>query len=264
MEKNCINCKYNIPVTGADYGFCNHKGHLGRIASEHTLCSDFEYKNTIVTKQDLLIREVLQALRCCANSKYGCKDCDFKGRRHSCQQDLLESAADIIDLLTIKVDSLTERLEDLKKETDISEQKLSKERINNAELRRKNAELERLVSGYTADQEIWLTRNDYLEKENKSLWNSYHKGYSAGYEYGKQDALSADRAEPVEAKPEITKSDIDLQEAAALAMNRFRNQLHLVGVLDLHKNGDKVLEERNYILERYYGGVPKELKDLSI
>jgi hypothetical protein len=64
-------------------------------------------------------------------------------------------------------------------------------------------ELERMVGGYAADQEIWLTRNDYLEKENKSLWDSYHKGYAVGYEYGKQDALSADRAEPSKERPEV-------------------------------------------------------------
>lgn len=37
-----------------------------------------------------------------------------------------------------------------------------------------------------------MERNNYLENENKELWDSYHKGYAVGYGYGKQDALSAD------------------------------------------------------------------------
>jgi hypothetical protein len=221
MKKNCINCKYNIPVTGADYGFCNHKGHLGRIASEHTLCSEYEVQEeSTYTNEE--IQEILLGIKCCTDKSKGCSACPFARYEYVCQQYLMSAAGAVIE------------------------------------------KLQRELSGYIVDQSIWLTRNDYLEKENKSLWNSYHKGYAVGYEYGKQDALSAERAEPVESRPEITKSDIDSQEIAAVAMNRFRNQLHLAGVLDLHKNGDKVLEERNYILERYYGGVPKELKDLSI
>jgi hypothetical protein len=96
--------------------------------------------------------------------------------------------------------------------------------------------LEQELSGYITDQEIWLTRNDSLEKENAELkaqlaelcvdatsdklvnkdalikdlqsevdrltkdneerCDEYQRGYRAGYEYGKQDAITADRAEP--------------------------------------------------------------------
>ena len=42
MEKNCTNCKYIIPVEGADYGFCNCKAHLGIVANEHTFCSEYQ------------------------------------------------------------------------------------------------------------------------------------------------------------------------------------------------------------------------------
>jgi hypothetical protein len=67
--------------------------------------------------------------------------------------------------------------------------------------------LQRDLGGYITDKDIWLTRNDYLEKENKSLWDSYHKGYTVGYEYGKQDALTADREDIAyytdNSKPEV-------------------------------------------------------------
>ena len=62
--------------------------------------------------------------------------------------------------------------------------------------------LQILVHGYIVDQGIWLTVNKTLEKENKELWDSYHKGYAVGYAYGKQDALSADRPEAKTANEE--------------------------------------------------------------
>jgi hypothetical protein len=70
----------------------------------------------------------------------------------------------------------------------------------NEDLQKQVDELQVLVNGYIVDQGIWLSRNDYLEKENKELYDSYHKGYAVGYEYGKQDALTADRAEPKKQK----------------------------------------------------------------
>jgi len=62
--------------------------------------------------------------------------------------------------------------------------------------------LQKELGGYIVDQGIWITRNDYLEKENKKLWNSCHQGYDVGYKYGKQDALTADGAKPSNEKPE--------------------------------------------------------------
>lgn len=70
----------------------------------------------------------------------------------------------------------------------------------NEGLQKQVDELKAELNGYITDQKIWLARNDYLEKENKELHDSYHKGYAVGYEYGKQDALTADRAGPKKQK----------------------------------------------------------------
>ena len=47
MEKNCTKCKYITPLAGVDYGFCNHKDHLGRVATENTTCSEYEFKDKV-------------------------------------------------------------------------------------------------------------------------------------------------------------------------------------------------------------------------
>lgn len=168
MEKNCINCKYNIPVDRADYGFCNHESHLGMVANEHTLCSEYEVKEALKNTIDGMSLEVLEALKCCTENGESCETCPFANYKCTCRHDLMFAARQLIHKQMAYIE-----------------------------------ELERMVGGYAADQEIWLTRNDYLEKENKSLWDSYHKGYAVGYEYGKQDALSADRAEPSKERPEV-------------------------------------------------------------
>lgn len=58
MEKNCTKCKYITPIAGVDYGFCNHKNHLGRIATENTMCSEYKFKD----KVDKTINEDLKSL----------------------------------------------------------------------------------------------------------------------------------------------------------------------------------------------------------
>lgn len=172
MEKNCTNCKYNIPVESMSYsGFCTNDFQRGEITSEHAVCSKYEVselpekdlKNTINEMQ-----ETIEGLKCCTEGADGCKTCPFARYECTCKLDLMFSARQLL----------------LKQKAYI-------------------VALERMVGGYAADQEIWLTRNDALEKENKSLWDSYHKGYAVGYEYGKQDALSADRAEPSKERPEV-------------------------------------------------------------
>ena len=168
LENNCTNCKYMIPVEGADYGFCNFKTRLGDIANVHTVCSDYEAKEALKNTIDEMSLEVLEALKCCAENGEGCETCPFANYKCTCRHDLMFAARQLLHKQSAYI-----------------------------------AELERLVGGYAADQEIWLTRNDALEKENKSLWDSYHQGYKVGYGYGKQDALSADRPEPSKERPEV-------------------------------------------------------------
>jgi hypothetical protein len=221
MEKNCTNCKFNIPVEGMSYsGFCTDDFQCGNITSEDTVCSRYRakelpekgLKNTIDNMQ-----ETIEGLKCCTSGADGCKTCPFARYECTCQQDLKFAALQLL----CKQKSYIEALE-------------------------------RMVGGYATDQEIWLARNDALEKEieelkeqkayywekadtlaedyrqlkrdaevteinlgealqtitqltksNEELWNSYHQGYSVGYEYGKQDALSADRAEPSKERPEV-------------------------------------------------------------
>lgn len=158
LEKNCTNCKYIIPVEGADYGFCNFKTRLGDKANVHTVCSDYEVQEE-PTYTNEEAQEVLLGIKCCTDPKSkGCSACPFARYECSCQQDLMFAAEAVIE------------------------------------------KLQRELDGYIVDQGIWLTANEGLEKENaklkaenKELWDSYHKGYTVGYEYGKQDARTADR-----------------------------------------------------------------------
>ena len=83
---------------------------------------------------------------------------------------------------------------------DCLKEKLINERENEAYLRGFED-----GNDYATKIEELATRNEYLEKENKELWDSYHKGYAIGYEYGKQDANAADKAEP--RKPRRKKKD---------------------------------------------------------
>lgn len=199
LEKNCTNCKYIIPVVGAEYGFCNCEKRLGDKATEPTVCSDYECANNSekisLSLYNKIANDILLAVK------------PVKLRKQ-----LITQILDLIDL----------QVENKSKEIDILEQKLAKERLNCADLRLKDndlqkqiAELKSKIGCYVADQEIWLTRNDYLEKENKKLWDSYHKGYAVGYQYGKQAALTADRSELVDSSTDNCKTDsitIDLAD----------------------------------------------------
>ena len=172
MEKNCTNCKYNIPVEGVNFsGFCANNFQCGDITSEHKVCLRYEVSE--LPEKDLKtvidnMQQTIEALKCCTENEESCDVCPFANYGCTCKHDLMFSALQML----CKQKSYIEALE-------------------------------RMVGGYAADQEIWLARNDYLEKENKELYDSYHKGYKVGYEYGKQDALSADRAEPSKERPEV-------------------------------------------------------------
>ena len=198
LEKNCTNCKYIIPVVGADYGFCNCEKRLGDKATEHTVCSDYECANNPEKISLSLYNKI-------AN------DILLEVKPVKLRKQLITQILDLIDL----------QVENKSKEIDILEQKLAKERLNCADLRLNNKELQNQISKlksdigcYVADQEIWLTRNDYLEKENKKLWNSYNKGYKVGYEYGKQDALTADKAESTSVSTDNCKTDSTIIDLA--------------------------------------------------
>ena len=95
MEKNCTNCKYNIEVFGADYGFCNNEDHLGRISSEYTYCSSYEAAE-ILNVSELEFDEVIQALTCCTDHHYGCAECPFNRYKHTCQHDLMIAALETL------------------------------------------------------------------------------------------------------------------------------------------------------------------------
>ncbi len=138
MEKNCTNCHFNLPVEGMSYsGFCTNDFQRGEITSEHMICSRYnakelpekDLKNTIDNMQ-----ETIEALKCCTENSRSCETCPFAGYGCTCLQDLKFAALQLL----------------YKQKSYI-------------------AELERMVGGYAADQVIWLTRNDVLEKENAEL-----------------------------------------------------------------------------------------------
>ena len=143
-------------------------------------------------------------------------------------------------------------------------------------VKQETQKLEQELGGYMTDQEIWLIRNDALEKENaelkkqlaefgvdatsdklvnkdaiikdlqnkvdelskenKELWDSYHKGYAVGYEYGKQDAKSADRAEPEHCECEHEPKVTELTSENARLNLQLQFQLGEVAILERHLN----------------------------
>jgi hypothetical protein len=178
MEKNCINCKYNIPVTRADYGFCNHKDHLGRIANEHTSCSEHEAQEALAHSAEE-IQEVLLGIKCCTDPQGGgCAKCPFARYKCTCQQDLMFAARQIISKQLERIEAL---------------------------------ELD--VGGYVADQEIWLTKCDSLQKQVDSgnkmydLAKAFHDEKCAEYDLLLHDYNKA-KAENTELKTKVS----DLRE----------------------------------------------------
>ena len=214
MEKNCINCKYNIPVTGADYGFCNHKNHLGMKACEHTLCSEYEVQEepTYTNKE---AEEVLLGIKCCTDPKSkGCSACPFARYECSCQQGFMFAAAAVVEKLQrelggyivdqeiwlTKNDALEKEIEELKEQKAYYWEKADTLAEDYRQLKR-DAEVTEINLGEA------LVTIKHLSESNEELWDSYHQGYSAGYEYGKQDALTADRGDIAyytdNSKPEV-------------------------------------------------------------
>lgn len=138
MEKNCTNCVHNVPLVGMNYsGVCIDTLQYANMTSKDSVCSRYTKKE--LPEEDLKttfssLQETIEALTCCTEPGRGCKHCPFARYECTCQQDLMFAALQLL-----------------------SKQKSYIE------------VLERLVSGYTTDQKIWLTRNDMLEKENTEL-----------------------------------------------------------------------------------------------
>ncbi len=120
------------------------------------------------------VKVIKEILESCADDKKPCYKCKYYGK--------CEKLLDKQDILTL---------------------------IN--ELESENKSLQDLCNKTYED----LTKEiDRLEKENESLYDSYNKGYKVGYGYGKQDAISSDRAESDTKISETTKTDYTLKQFA--------------------------------------------------
>lgn len=215
MEKNCTNCKYHLPVSGNFYsgqysGICNHKEHLGILANKYTTCSEYEVQEDLTyTKEE--IQDVLLGVKCCTDPKSkGCSECPFARYKCTCQQDLMFAAGAAIEKLQrelggyivdqgiwlTKNNALEKEIEELKEQKAYYWEKADTLEENYESLKRDTDRLEFRLS------EV-LRLNAQLTEDNKERCDEYHRGYRAGYEYGKQDALTADRAEPSKERPEV-------------------------------------------------------------
>ncbi len=96
MEKNCTNCKFNIPVEGMSCsGFCTNDFQLGKLTSESTVCSKYEVTEPI-KKTNVAVNEVIQALTCCTDPHHSCAECPFNRYKHTCQRDLMIAALETL------------------------------------------------------------------------------------------------------------------------------------------------------------------------
>ena len=127
------------------------------------------------------VKEIKKALECCTNPVYCEKECPYHiyERHLECINELAKDSLTLIN----ELESENEKLKQHKRELQGGQQDLTKQIAE-------------------------------LEKENKSLYDSYHKGYKVGYEYGKQDAVSSDRAENDSCTSETTQSDYRLKQFA--------------------------------------------------
>lgn len=99
MEKNCTNCKFNIPVEGMSYsGFCTNDFQIGNLTSESTVCSKYELAEPI-KGTNIAVNEVIQALMCCTDPEHSCAECSFSKYKHTCQRDLMVAAKTALEKL---------------------------------------------------------------------------------------------------------------------------------------------------------------------
>ena len=166
LEKNCTNCKYIIPVEGADYSFCNCEKHLRLKAGGHTVCSEYEeaVDNDLPKCKGCFMYDMIEQREEEAYQRGFSDGCDY----------------------TTKIEELAATNEKLQKQIKDLKAELGCYIVDQGIWLTANEGLEK--------------ENAKLKAENKELWDSYHKGYEVGYTYGKQDAISADGAKPKKSK----------------------------------------------------------------
>ena len=170
------------------------------------------------------VTEIKNDLEICMNS-LTCENCSYHSHRSGeCCRNL---TSDILTYIN-ELESENERLKEcykvkaydkLREENKTLKDRIVKLEKDNEMLR--NAKVVYETVDYCAeDLRKAQDRIAELEKENKSLYDSYHKGYKAGYEYGKQDAFSSERAESDNQTSETTQSDYRLKQFAERLKNK--------------------------------------------
>ena len=69
----------------------------------------WEKVQRILEGDDMTDKDVIQALRCCADGE--CKDCAMHEDKQRCQENLLDKAADLIERLTAENADLRKEIE---------------------------------------------------------------------------------------------------------------------------------------------------------
>ena len=227
MEKKCTNCKYNYPIEGMSYsGFCTNDFQRGEITNEHTVCSKYEVREfpvSVLPEKDLKntidnMQETIEGLKCCTERPDGCKTCPFARYECTCKLDLMFSAYQLLTkqkayivalegmvggyatdqkIWLTRNTALEKEVEELKEQKAYYWEKADTLAEDYRQLKNDTDRLEFRLSDV-------LQLNAQLTKRNEELWDSYHQGYYAGYEFGKQDALTVERPELYNSKPENT------------------------------------------------------------
>ena len=155
MKKNCTNCKYFSHVIGnVSYdGICNHIEHVGRLCTESTVCSEYvrdESKPEVVSLSlyNKIANDILLEVKPVKVRK------QIIPRVLELLEDEYQRGFDEGCEYVTKIEELAFINEDLQKQVD---------------------ELKTELGCYIVDQEIWLTKNDYLEKQLADLQNEYNQ-----------------------------------------------------------------------------------------
>ena len=155
MEKNCTNCKYFSHVIGnVSYdGICNHTKHVGRLCTEHMFCSEYERDDSKSEKVSLSLYNKV------AN------DILLEVKPVKLRKQIIPRVLELVD--DAYQDGFSEGCEYVTKIEELA--------AVNESLEKQIQELKTTLGCYVVDQEIWLTRNDYLEKQLTELQNEYNQ-----------------------------------------------------------------------------------------